>query len=102
MHFKCCFGQHMHENSKDCNDSETGYNKELVCIMWCSWMNAVLMVYSWRKWWLFDDVKGHKYILIRVQHDKRFENCLGGPIGQEHGHLWLYISSNMMVNPMDK
>jgi hypothetical protein len=33
MYFKCCFGQHMHENSKDCNDSKLGCNKELVCTM---------------------------------------------------------------------
>lgn len=64
-------------------------------------MKAIVMVYSLRKGWLFDHVKGHKYMLIRVRHGKRFENCLGGPMGQEHGHLCLY-SRNIMVNPRDE
>jgi hypothetical protein len=41
-------------------------------------------------------------MLIRVRHGKRFENCLGGLMGQEHGHLCLYISRNMMVNSRDE
>jgi hypothetical protein len=46
---------------------------------------------------LFDYVKGHKYKLFQILYGKRFENYLGGLMGQECRH----ISGNMIVRPRD-
>jgi hypothetical protein len=78
-----------------------GYNEGLIWIMWCGWMEVVLMVYLWRKWWLFNHIERHKYKSIKVLCARRYKNCLGGPMREEYEHLYLYISSDMMVNPKD-
>jgi hypothetical protein len=76
------------EKSKDYNDSKMGYNEGLVSIVQYGWIKVVLMVYLWKKRWLFDYVEEHKYKLFQILYSNRFENYLGGLMGQECRHIF--------------